>query len=580
MNKKIMNYAAVGAYALGLFGLNSCLKVDDTYDLDKDIDMTITVGGDLTLPGSSTERMLLGDLLELEDDGIIKANETTGDYALVKDGGSNSTQVKVPGVDITVDENNGFTQFNQTFSAGTSGSIDEDGLTLGANVISIDITHSNTPEELVSLSNATTIMNGTYLELTQNSNATVKLNDGYKIIFPPYMTVKYTGVDRAWEVNEQNKNVLVLKKTEGFDINSTSKINFEIIEIKFENGESTADKATFDKENQEIKLNGKVSFEGTLSAKGTITETGITISGNIISQNIVLNTVTGIVDPKVDINVEPIKLEGMPDFFSDNDVTLDLTDPKIFVNVKNPSPVKVEISGSLTSTKTGKEDKTVTIPNFVIPGDTPEGYVVCLNQIKSGTNGGINYVKVEELSSIIENIPDEIKMDIDAKAVQEDVTVELDKEFTVETQYNIDTPLMFGSKTNIKYVKTIDGWSGDLEDAEFELVEASMTIENAIPLGLNLVATAIDKDGKPLTNVKVDMNIDVEPGTIENPTKKDVTFSISTEEGNVKGLDGIEMTVTARAGENTAETALNENQTLKLDDIKLRLKGGVTMDLN
>ena len=26
MNKKIMNYAAVGAYALGLFGLNSCLK--------------------------------------------------------------------------------------------------------------------------------------------------------------------------------------------------------------------------------------------------------------------------------------------------------------------------------------------------------------------------------------------------------------------------------------------------------------------------------------------------------------------------------------------------------------------------
>lgn len=42
----------------------------------KDIDMTITVGGDLTLPGSSTERMLLGDLLELEDDGIIKANES------------------------------------------------------------------------------------------------------------------------------------------------------------------------------------------------------------------------------------------------------------------------------------------------------------------------------------------------------------------------------------------------------------------------------------------------------------------------------------------------------------------------
>ncbi|MGN1216828.1 MAG: hypothetical protein ACI4TD_02515 [Phocaeicola sp.] len=92
MNKRIMNYAAVGAYALGLFGLNSCLKVDDTYDLNKDIDMTITVGGDLTLPGSNTERMLLGDLLELEDDGIIKADETTGDYALVQKGESSTVE--------------------------------------------------------------------------------------------------------------------------------------------------------------------------------------------------------------------------------------------------------------------------------------------------------------------------------------------------------------------------------------------------------------------------------------------------------------------------------------------------------
>lgn len=188
-------------------------------------------------------------------------------------------------------------------------------------------------------------------------------------------------------------------------------------------------------------------------------------------------------------------------------------------------------------------------------------------------------VIVDNLSSLIERIPDAINIEIQ-QIVASGNGVTLGEEISIKTDYELNTPLMFGSKTNIKYVKTIDGWSGDLEDAEFELVEASMTIENAIPLGLNLVATAIDRNGKPLTNVKVDMNIDVEPGTIENPTKKDVTFSISTEEGNVKGLDGIEMTVTAKAGENTAETALNENQTLKLDDIKLRLKGGVTMDLN
>lgn len=580
MNKRIMNYAAIGAYALGLFGLNSCLKVDDTYDLDKDIDMTITVGGDLILPGSSTEKMLLGDLLELEDDGIIKANEATGDYALVKDGGSNSTQVKVPGVDITVNEDNGFTQFSQTFSAETSGSIDRNDLTLGESTISIDITHSNTPEELVSLSSATTIMNGTYLELTQTSDATVKLNGGYQIIFPSYMAVKYTGGNELWSVSGEHNNILVLNSSEEFDINESSKIDFEIVEIRFENGASTTDKATFDKQNNQIALKGQITFNGTLSAQGEITADGITVSGNIISNSIVLSSVTGIVNPKVDINVEPIKLEGMPDFFTENDVTLDLTDPKIFVNVKNPSPVKVVISGSLTSTKTGKEDKTVTIPNFVIEGNTPNGYIVCLNQIKDGKTGDINYVKIENLSSIIENIPDEIKMDIDARAAQEDVTVELDKDFTVETQYNIDTPLMFGSKTNIKYEEVIDGWTTDLEDAEFETVEVLMTVINEIPLGLNMQAIAIDKNGNKLDNVNIESNIDIEAGTTENAKTKEVKLAITALDGSIKGLDGIKLIITATASESTAGTALNENQTLKFDEIKLRLKGGITMDLN
>lgn len=576
MNKRIMNYAAIGAYALGLFGLNSCLKVDDTYDLDKDIDMTITVGGDLILPGSSTEKMLLGDLLELEDDGIIKANEATGDYALVKDGGSNSTQVKVPGVDINV--GNGFTGFEETLSEETSGTINKNDITI-TNKISINITHSNTPEELESLSSATTIMKDTHLKLTQNSDATVKLNKDYQIEFPEYMTVKYTGGDELWSVSEEHNNILVLNSPVGFDINGSLKIDFEIVEIRFEDGASTTGKATFDKDNHKINLDGNITLNGTLSASGNITN-GIKISGNIISQNIVLNTVTGIVNPKVDIKVDPIKLEGMPDFFTENDVTLDLTDPKIFVNVKNPSPVKVKISGLLISTKTGKEDKTAEIPNFIIPGNTPEGYTVCLNQIKDGKTGDINYVKIENLSSIIENIPDEIKMDIDARAAQEDVTVELDKEFTVETQYNIDTPLMFGSKTNIKYEEVIDGWTTDLEDAEFETVEVLMTVINEIPLGLNMQAIAIDKNGNKLDNVNIESNIDIEAGTTENAKTKEAKLAITALDGSIKGLDGIKLIITATASESTAGTALNENQTLKFDEIKLRLKGGITMDLN
>lgn len=114
MEKNFKNHAVVGMCALGLIGLNSCLKVDETYDLDKDFDMTITVGGDLTVPGSSTEKIVLSDLLDLEDNSVIKVNNSAGDYYLVQDGETSSTDVKVPEVDINM--TNGFKGVSQTFN--------------------------------------------------------------------------------------------------------------------------------------------------------------------------------------------------------------------------------------------------------------------------------------------------------------------------------------------------------------------------------------------------------------------------------------------------------------------------------
>ena len=574
MNKRIMNYAAVGAYALGLFGLNSCLKVDDTYDLDKDIDMTITVGGDLTLPGSSTERMLLGDLLELEDDGIIKANKTTGDYALVQKGESSTTSINVEKVEIDV-SSEGFGEFTNTITLGQSGTINnfEAGF---SDKIDVNITKNEIPTEILRLENTITKMENAYLVITQNDGGVqTNLKQGFRIIFPEYTNVKYKGNDNAWSANG---NILELT-AESYAIDNDSKIPFEISNIRFVNQESQGtdneNKAVYFYDTNTIKIDGDIKFEGRIFGDGTTTGNSLTINGKVTADKLSLEKVNGTVKPKD--NKNSIEIGDLPDFLNGDDVIIDVTDPRIYLTVSNTTDADIYIDATLTSNIGGNSVAEAYIYYLEVPANQ-ENYKICIHQNRNFPVDG-HEVIVDNLNSLIERIPDVIDFEIQ-KIVALGYGVALGEEISIKTDYELNTPLMFGSKTNIKYVKTIDGWSGDLEDAEFELVEASMTIENAIPLGLNLVATAIDKDGKPLPNVKVDMNIDVEPGTIENPTKKDVTFSISTEEGNVKGLDGIEMTVTARAGENTAETALNENQTLKLDDIKLRLKGGVTMDLN
>ena len=63
MRKKALQslaLCAVGAILL----LPSCVEVNDDYDLNKDIDMTIGAGGDLTLPTSNTVKLKMKDILE------------------------------------------------------------------------------------------------------------------------------------------------------------------------------------------------------------------------------------------------------------------------------------------------------------------------------------------------------------------------------------------------------------------------------------------------------------------------------------------------------------------------------------
>ncbi len=578
MNRKFMNFAVVGIGILGLAGLNSCLKVDDTYDLEKDFDMTITVGGDLSVPGSSTEKILLGDLLDLEEDGIIKVNE--GEYHLVQNGEKTSSQVNVPGVDIAMTD--GFTgkTINKTIPTGNAGTTVEIQFN---QKIDVNIKEDGITSDIKSLSAAETSCNETYIVFSATSTvAKAKLPKGYEIIFPEYVTVK--SEDSNWK---ENNNKLILQNINGLEIKTNTKVKFQIIKIDFtKNGASFVENDN-EKDNNAIKMTGNISLNGNIQAIKTSNQSGnITMTVDVESNNMSIVSVTGKVDPAVDINVDPITLEDIPEFLSDNNVILDLTDPQIFVTLTNPSPVAVEINGKLTSKKEGQNDKSVEIPKFVVPGNV-ENYVVCINQIKDGTEEGINYVKVNELSSIIENIPEKIEMDVDANAVQKDITINLAEDYTIETDYKIDTPLSFGPKTNITYTETIDGWDADLEDAEFKEVKVSMTAINEIPLGIRLKAEAIDVNGKPLDNVKLIMwekeveadETTLTPGNIGNPSNKDLSFSIVSE-GSIKGLDGIKISIVGFVDENAGNASLNENQTMQFTDIKLTLKGGITMDLN
>lgn len=577
MEKKFKNHAVVGMCALGLIGLNSCLKVDETYDLDKDFDMTITVGGDLTVPGSSTEKIVLSDLLDLEDNSVIKVNNSAGDYYLVQDGETSNTDVKVPGVDI--DMTDGFSKVEQTFNIpGGTGSDNPKDVEFKDN-IAVDVNENGITSDIKSISNAETSCRNTYLVFSKNTNQIkAVLENGYTIEFPNYITVKSENADWTAE-----GNILKLTKAEGMEISNSTKVKFQIVNVKFDQNEAVFTNNENEKDNNSVHFGGNISLDGNVKASAMTNAGGnITLSANVEAENMAIESATAVVDPEVDIKIDPIRIDDIPDFLAEEDVILDLTDPRIYITVTNPSPVAVNMDAALKSYKEGNKKGEAYLQDVNIPKEC-ENYVICVNQNKKGWDetDKIMYEKVEGLSDLIKNIPDRIEItDVETSVVQEEVTIDLNKNYTIVTDYKVDTPLMFGPETKITYTEAIDGWDADLEDMEFDRVEASMNVINEIPLGVRMTAKAIDVNGNVLENVKVDMDVEIKAGEIGAPTTQNVNFTLTTDDGKIAGLDGIEISVVASVDNSVSDVTLNENQTMQFTEIKLRLVGGITMDLN
>lgn len=583
MERKLKNHAVVGICALGLIGLNSCLKVDETYDLDKDFDMTITVGGDLTVPGSSTEKIVLGDLLDLEENSVIRVNNASGDYFLVQEGDRNYTNVNVPEVNIDKMSEN-FTGANVSGSVPpfSNGSNNETKITFDKD-ITINVSKNDVTSDIKDITSADTYCEDTYLMFTKTGvpyNA--RLEEGYTLEFPDYIELESD--DKNWKV-EGNK--MILTKVGGLEIDEDTRIYFQITGVNFkdENGNGVND-AKFkynDNDNSSITLGGAVKLDGGIFVSAKNSYGGnINLGANIHSENMIFRSVTAVVDPKVDIEIDPIRIDDLPDFLSDNNVVLDLTDPRIYITLTNPSPVSVDVNATLKSYKNNISQGTAALENINIPKNC-ENYIICVNQNKDGWDDTDNmmYVKVDNMSDLIKNIPDRIEItDVVTRVEQEEVTIDLNRNYTIITDYKVDTPLQFGPDTNIEYTETIDGWDADLEDMEFDRVEASMNVINEIPLGVRMTAKAIDVDGNVLENVKVDMDVEIKAGAIGAPTEQNVKFTLTTDDGKIAGLDGIEISVVASVDNNVGDVTLNENQTMQFTEIKLKLIGGITMDLN
>lgn len=570
MKKRLTNKTFSCAFVL----LSSCMLscVDSEYDLSKDLDMTVTVGGEnLTIPASNTKNITLEKIFDLNEESTVKA-DADGNYALSQTGKGSNTRVSIEEITIKSSEialQSARTELNYMMSP--SG-------TLEATVndkTSFSIDKRNITTDVTELYSSDVIMPASLRMNIEGSNS-LTLKKGFQIEFPDYMTI--TTTDQRVKITG---SVLTFIQDINVSQNSALYIPIQVTRIDFESMGT----------GKGLVAPGHLVIADDINISGTSTTTGgsaiqMIMDTEIKIDEIQLTQVTAKVNPEINVSIDPIAINNLPDFLKDEQVRIDMTDPKIYLTVSNTSPVEVNFSGVLKSYKGGKLLASVPVgqsPNLItIPGNQPDEYIICLHRLNKNVEGADASVTVENLNDLIETIPDEIRMDnIEAKASDKRCTIVLGSTYNVKTDYEINAPLQFNEGTNIVYSDVIDNWNKDVKDLSVKEVVITMDAQNSIPLTMNMEVKAINKNGTVLNSISTEVSSQIAAGTMENAkvTPLEITLK-STDTNAFKELDGLKYEVSATSSAETSGKVLNKNQYLRLENMTIKIKGGVTVDMN
>ena len=397
-----------GLFALSLLGITAC--VDNAYDLSKDVDMTITVGGEnLSIPGSNTDLITLEKIFDLAPESDVKA-DANGNYALTMSGEGSESSVNVENVTIEgseIETDPSTTELNFQYVPYQKAEADVDDYT------SFNVNKTDVTEDVDSLyyANVTSMSS---LDLTFNGSASqLHLSKDFTVTFPEYMTIRCDGDTRF----QAEGNTITFTEDVHISRGSRLSIPVSVTAIDFKqmpDGEGLVERG-------HLVIRGDIPVKGQayLLAEDFLTHQDVQLKLNteINIGNIELTEVTAVVDPQIDITIDPVMVNELPDFLQDNEVEIDMTDPKIFLYVTNESPVAVNFSADMIPYKDGQAQHTVILgdkPNgtepIIIPANKTDDYVICLHRLEDAA--GIEadqIITVPDLNNLVAKIPDEIR---------------------------------------------------------------------------------------------------------------------------------------------------------------------------
>lgn len=572
------------ALLLTSFGITtSC--IDNSYDLNKDIDMTISAGGEhLAIPVGYTEKITLDKIIELDEGDDLQIVD--GEYHLLKKDNIDETNTSVKLV--TVNESSNPIEPIRIISGNHDSDVYDILIPNAESEGFINAKAHGVDKAVIEIGSLAADMPTTLtlkLKLSgEISTSLVKVGT---------MTITFPNFIQFEKENGLNGQTLTMTDVQiepysGFT--KELKINKYVFGKEYGEG-NRVDEENGDRilkiENQEIKIEMQGINVTTPSGNGSLN-----ITPTITLAEMAVSEVYGTIQPDIDVKPTEVELNNLPDFLQDDEIRLDITNPVFSFNANNPLNTDVEMDGVLTGYKDGKVTKIVKIGSgnggasiTLKPSGDKQQTISIVRDEQTVVEANATKVVVPNLNDIIETIPDHINVELKpAVKTEQYYTVNLGQDYTLNSAYDIDIPLSFGSNLKIVYEETLDNFDLDLEDVDIKKAVLSINAVNTIPLAMEIKndnVSALDANG----NVIKDIDVTVE-GTITESKdgKTEVSSALNvnlneTAEGAISKLDGLKLKITAVPGQAT-DIQLLSTQWMQLKDMKLKIPNGIKVDLN
>lgn len=570
------------------FLVTGCTNND--YDFDN-IDATIGFGGEgLELPASSTDDIMLKDVLELKDNGSVVEDATTHDYVFRQEGNAvDPVNVSIRKVLVkkAFAEDASLPLEFQTSAKAYQASRAGNGVSVTAegNIYNFEY-NGDKPAEVVALSSAdvNSVINLQINFPTALAQATSEL-DQIQISFPSYMKLAV----QTCSVSDYSLSGTLLK------LNHVSTSRALNIQVKLEGLDCKAAKTDLG----EIAVGkDKISLKGHVHMR--VVASNVTLSSALQNQkissrlqmdDIEITGAQGRFNPSINLNnLGRVNITGIPDFLEGGNVVVDLYNPQIKLTISNDMAIEGIIDGTIESYKNGRKIASVSVDDIRVGANRTTDVCICRHAEGVGTHDVVKVVP--NLSDVIKTIPDYITFTANARA-NSDVEGKFlfGHTYQVKPAYSVDAPIAFAENAVIEYSDDFDGWNDDLDElqlADGTYLSVTANAQNKVPATLVLQATPLGVGGTDISDL---LQVEIKQGTVaasvDGTTPSTSPLEIEIREkvkGGLKKLDGLSYKVLGKAtdGEHSVVgVTLNaEKHTLKLSDIKIKLVGKVIGDFN